>query len=56
MYMVIVESETKIIIPQKMLHKIGNCRKLPAKAEMEIRVCKKVSELHAASNIIGYYF
>lgn len=54
--MIIVESETKIVISQKMLHKIGKCGKCPAKAEMEIKIFKDVSKLLSTSKITGCYF
>lgn len=56
MYMIIVESETKIIIPHKMLHKIGKSGKCPTKVEMEIKSFKEVSKVLSTSKIIGYYF
>lgn len=54
--MIIVESETKIVISQKMLYEIGKHGKCPAKAEMEIKIFKYVSKLLSTSKIIGCYF
>lgn len=51
--MIIVESETKVIIPHKVLHKVRKC---PTKAEMETIICKEVSKLFSTSKIVGYYF
>lgn len=49
--MIIVVSETKVIIPYKMLHKVGMC---PTKTEMETIICKEVSKLFSSSKIVGY--